>query len=192
MRLRRLLRGDPSSLHGLRSTLHLRPRLSGHLPDCTTRQSPGHLRPPCLPLQNARKPMVSGVHVRTRHLIKCHPSPHKVPPIKRRSGTDRTGKLTVLSPVYGWHLLPPFAAAERNLEVDLDWLKSIPVTELAKRGAIPTVKELVERLASVLQFFGVASVAAWYAGWQEPEFAFRKSTAGSPARERYCRLAATW
>ena len=121
--------------------------------------------------------MVSGVHVRTRHLIKCHPSPHKVPPIKRRSGTDRTGKLTVLSPVYGWHLLPPFAAAERNLEVDLDWLKSIPVTELAKRGAIPTVKELVERLASVLQFFGVASVAAWYAGWQEPEFAFRKSTA---------------
>jgi len=66
--------------------------------------------------------------------------------------------------------------SRRELEAGLDWLKSIPVKELVKRGAIPEIEEPVSILENVLQMFGVASVSAWNTGWSKPEFAFRKSS----------------
>jgi addiction module HigA family antidote len=63
----------------------------------------------------------------------------------------------------------------KRLRADLDWLKTIPTAELIKRRAIPKTKDKSELLASVLSFFGVASVAAWKKGWLAPQFAFRKS-----------------
>ena len=68
-------------------------------------------------------------------------------------------------------------AAKEQLKTDLGWLKGVPVKELVKRGALPDLKDPIEVLTSVLEFFRVASVEAWRAGWQEPAFAFRRSTA---------------
>ncbi len=69
-------------------------------------------------------------------------------------------------------------AAREQLQANLGWLKCVPVKELIKRGAIPDLRDPIELLTCVLQFFRVASVDAWRMGWQEPAaFAFRKSTA---------------
>jgi len=68
-------------------------------------------------------------------------------------------------------------AATEQLQADLAWLKNVPIKELTNRGAIPASKEPTELLEHVLQFFGVASVAAWKEGWSEPQFAFRRSQA---------------
>ncbi len=72
-------------------------------------------------------------------------------------------------------------AEQTQLEADLNWLQGIPVKELVKRQAISASKDLVTLLKRVLQFFGVASVDAWRAGWSKPEIAFRKSTAHDSA-----------
>ncbi len=70
--------------------------------------------------------------------------------------------------------------ANDTIEVDLVWLKTIPTRELIKRSAIPLPATPAETLEATLSFFGVASVAAWKAGWSKHQIAFRKS-AGSGA-----------
>ena len=64
--------------------------------------------------------------------------------------------------------------ANETVEDDLAWLKTIPTKELIKRSVIPVQTSL----EATLSFFGVASVAAWRAGWSKHQIAFRKS-AGS-------------
>jgi len=70
----------------------------------------------------------------------------------------------------------------------LAWLKTIPTKELIRRGQIGHSNEPAELLEQVLRFFGVASVEAWKAGWDKPQFAFRKS----PAFEGQKGAMATW
>jgi HTH-type transcriptional regulator / antitoxin HigA len=66
---------------------------------------------------------------------------------------------------------------QERLQKHLEWLETIPVKELAKRGVIETRPNKAELLEAVLAFFGVASVEAWQEGWSAPQFAFRKSIA---------------
>lgn len=63
--------------------------------------------------------------------------------------------------------------AER-LSGDLDWLASLPVQELAKRGWISDVKSPIETLREVCRFFGVADKSSWDELWQRPT-AYRRS-----------------
>lgn len=68
-------------------------------------------------------------------------------------------------------------AERERLQDELVWLDSIPTKELIRRGAIQPAECKVDLLASVLGFFGVASVEAWKEGWSSHQFAFRKSLA---------------
>jgi HTH-type transcriptional regulator / antitoxin HigA len=68
------------------------------------------------------------------------------------------------------------------------WLKTIPVKELVERGRISGSADRATLLEQVLRFFGVASVDAWKAGWEKPQFAFRKS----PTFEGQTGAMATW
>lgn len=61
------------------------------------------------------------------------------------------------------------------LEADLDWLKSIPVSELIQRGAIKPAKDKIVQLREILKFFGVSSVNAWRDIWDQPAVAARRS-----------------
>ena len=71
---------------------------------------------------------------------------------------------------------------ERNrLEGQLEWLKQIPVNRMVKYGWIEDQKDKIDKLKSVLNFFGVASIDAWKDIWGKflsgSKVAFRKSTA---------------
>lgn len=65
----------------------------------------------------------------------------------------------------------------RQLEEQLEWLASIPVRELLRRGAIEPAKNRIATLRAVLTFFGVSSVETWNDLWLSPSAAFRKSKA---------------
>ncbi len=64
---------------------------------------------------------------------------------------------------------------KKQFEKDIDWLKSIPVKDLQKRGYILNSDDKVEQLRSTLQFFGVSSVKAWNEVWKYPQVAARRS-----------------
>jgi HTH-type transcriptional regulator/antitoxin HigA len=61
------------------------------------------------------------------------------------------------------------------LAADLDWLRSIPVSELVQRGAVEAAKDKVVQLREVLKFFGVSSVSAYRDIWAKPAVAARRS-----------------
>lgn len=63
----------------------------------------------------------------------------------------------------------------KRLQSDLDWLKTIPVRELAERGYLKSGKEKTEVLREVLAFYGVVSVKAWHGVWDAPAVAARRS-----------------
>ena len=63
----------------------------------------------------------------------------------------------------------------KQLEADLDWLKTIPTQELSQRDAIELQKDKVLLLREVLKFYGASSVAAWRDVWRQPEVAARRS-----------------
>lgn len=65
--------------------------------------------------------------------------------------------------------------AER-LTLDLDWLQTLPLTELVKRKRIQTANYTVDTLREVCNFFGVADKASWEALWERPT-AYRRSKA---------------
>jgi HTH-type transcriptional regulator / antitoxin HigA len=77
---------------------------------------------------------------------------------------------------------------QEQLEADLDWLKTIPVKELIKRGVIAAHKNSLLLLKDVLKFYGVSSVSAWQALWKEPAVAARRSKCFETCLES----AATW
>lgn len=62
-----------------------------------------------------------------------------------------------------------------NAARDFEWLKTIPVKELIKRGVIEKKEDPRAQLQEVLKFFGVANRKAWKKVWLEPQAAFRRS-----------------
>jgi hypothetical protein len=65
--------------------------------------------------------------------------------------------------------------AVEKLEVDEEWLASLPVSAMQKAGWIPKAKDKRELVAAILSFFGCASVASWTEIWMSPKVAYRKS-----------------
>jgi len=63
----------------------------------------------------------------------------------------------------------------KQLETDLDWLKTIPTQELIQRNAIEPQKDRVLLLRETLKFYGLSSVSAWRNIWTEPAVAARRS-----------------
>jgi HTH-type transcriptional regulator/antitoxin HigA len=61
-----------------------------------------------------------------------------------------------------------------RLFADVDWLNSLPVQELRKRGWIEEMSSPVDTLREVCRFFGVADRTAWEELWQRPT-AYRRS-----------------
>jgi addiction module HigA family antidote len=66
------------------------------------------------------------------------------------------------------------AAEEKKLTRDLDWLKRIPVSAMAKNGWIEKTKDSKEQLVKILQFFGIASVEQWDDMWPNLAVAYRQ------------------
>ncbi|MFZ2632839.1 MAG: ImmA/IrrE family metallo-endopeptidase [Desulfosalsimonadaceae bacterium] len=63
----------------------------------------------------------------------------------------------------------------KQLESDLDWLKTIPTSELIQRKAIEPAKDSIQLLRETLKFYGVSSVRAYKELWMEPAVAARRS-----------------
>jgi len=67
------------------------------------------------------------------------------------------------------------AKERKQLETDLDWLKTIPTQELIQRKAIESPKDAVLLLRETLKFYGLSSVSAWKDIWAKPAVAARRS-----------------
>lgn len=65
--------------------------------------------------------------------------------------------------------------AAENLEVDEEWLVSLPVAAMQKQGWISKTKEKRKVTEDLLRFFGCASVSGWKEAWGGPLAAYRKS-----------------
>lgn len=61
-----------------------------------------------------------------------------------------------------------------RLSADLDWLASLPVQELRKRGWVKEMASPVDTLREICRFFGVADKTSWEELWQRPT-AYRRS-----------------
>ncbi len=57
------------------------------------------------------------------------------------------------------------------------WIKSIPTTELIKRGFLTNTKDKIQLIRETLTFYGVNSVNAWTKIWTSPSVAPRRSLA---------------
>lgn len=68
-------------------------------------------------------------------------------------------------------------AERERLKHDIDWLKTIPVGELVRRGLIPAAKDKIARIQAVLRFFGVDNPGAWRHYYLRANPAYRKSAA---------------
>lgn len=62
-----------------------------------------------------------------------------------------------------------------ELNKNIDWLKTIPVGELQKRGLISKTSNQNKQLRDILKFFRVSSVSAWEKIWTDPKVAARRS-----------------
>lgn len=62
---------------------------------------------------------------------------------------------------------------------DEQWLKSLPVKELQKRGRLPRVSDREQLFDAVLTFFSVADHSAFQRIWRRPVVSFRRSNAFS-------------
>jgi len=72
------------------------------------------------------------------------------------------------------------AQQNKQLEQWTDWLEKIPYIELVKKGWVQKQDKPIDRLRSVLTFFGVVSPEQWEIIWSERvNVAFRKSRAYS-------------
>lgn len=76
----------------------------------------------------------------------------------------------------------------KRLEVELEWLKEVPVKELKERGYIDPDADRASLVRLVLQFFGVSSVDAWRTAWGNPAAQYR----GQAAQERRPGYVAAW
>ncbi len=85
-------------------------------------------------------------------------------------------------PAYFWmnletqyrELLARQRAADR-LEVDEEWLESLPVMAMQKQGWLSKTKDKKLIMVEALNFFGCANVKGWREVWSGPVAAFRKS-----------------
>ncbi len=66
-------------------------------------------------------------------------------------------------------------AERERMKANIEWLKTIPVSELQARGYVGKHKDKVRVLRDTLAFYGVSSVDAWYSIWENPEVAARRS-----------------
>jgi len=66
---------------------------------------------------------------------------------------------------------------EAQLQSQIKWLKTFPITSLVRIGWLPKLKSDVERLQALLNFFGVAGIREWKAIWEGPDAVYRKSVA---------------
>ena len=77
-------------------------------------------------------------------------------------------------------------------EQDIAWMRDvIPITELVKRGIVPSDRDPGVRLQAVLRFFAVSSVDAWKEYWERQitgAVAFRRS----PAQAKHVGRMAAW
>jgi hypothetical protein len=64
---------------------------------------------------------------------------------------------------------------ERSLGGEGAWLKQLPLRHMLQRGWVSECQSIGTQVAACLRFFGVASVDAWRASYQEPIAAFRAS-----------------
>lgn len=78
--------------------------------------------------------------------------------------------------------------AVEKLEVNDEWLDSLPVSSMQKAGWIPKTKDKRELMAAILSFFGCASVSSWSETWMSPKVAYRKS----PKLESKAECVAAW
>jgi HTH-type transcriptional regulator/antitoxin HigA len=60
---------------------------------------------------------------------------------------------------------------------DEQWLSSLPVKELQKRGLLPGTRDRARTFEALLSFFGVADREAWARIWREPVASFRRTHA---------------
>jgi HTH-type transcriptional regulator/antitoxin HigA len=68
--------------------------------------------------------------------------------------------------------------SQRELSVDVMWLRDFPVTELVKRDALPAEpSDKASRLEQLLAFFGVATIGAWQEVYADLACAFRTTKA---------------
>jgi HTH-type transcriptional regulator / antitoxin HigA len=80
------------------------------------------------------------------------------------------------------------AKEQKRLAANVSWLKTIPIKELVKRGAVEPQKDDLCLVAAVLAFFGVNSPQEWNAVWGCFRVAFRKS----PSFDLNLGAVATW
>jgi addiction module HigA family antidote len=78
--------------------------------------------------------------------------------------------------------------ATEKLEVDEEWLGSLPVAAMQREGWIQKTKDKRELMAAILSFFGCATVASWKELWMNPKVAYRKS----PRLESKAECVAAW
>ncbi|HPL26331.1 MAG TPA: HigA family addiction module antitoxin [Myxococcota bacterium] len=80
-------------------------------------------------------------------------------------------------------------AEQARMESDLEWLKNVPVKDMAKRGWIPKLKNKLDRLEAVLCFFGVASAEQWKKMWTaEIPIAYRQTE----HRDKHLEAVSAW
>jgi len=76
--------------------------------------------------------------------------------------------------------------ARRNeavaIRANLQWATLFPYKEMAKRGWVENIRDRAKRLSNLLNFFGVASPAAWNAYWNGIQIAYRVSQSYQPDR----------
>ena len=66
---------------------------------------------------------------------------------------------------------------EEQLQSQIKWLKTFPIASLVKNGWLPRLKTDVDKLRSLLNFFGVAGIKEWQDIWEAPEAVYRESFA---------------
>ena len=66
---------------------------------------------------------------------------------------------------------------EEELQKQEEWADNFPVDAMTKMGWIPQEDSPIGKLRAVLNFFGVARIHEWKLLWENPDAAYRKSTA---------------
>lgn len=80
------------------------------------------------------------------------------------------------------------AEASKRLSESTGWLEQVPVKVLKERGLVPSDAEGVDLVRLVLKFFGVSSVEAWRAAWEQPAAQYR----GKAVQEKKPGHVAAW
>lgn len=65
----------------------------------------------------------------------------------------------------------------REMESNLEWLKTIPFKELKERKVLPDTNDKVVLFREALRFYGVSSVESFGKVWHKPKAVARRSTA---------------